>query len=94
MCTLLGMSDTFGLVEARAQLGTLVRRTAISRERIALTDHGQVAAILINPQELADLEDSLALAQYELEKLTGTAAMVSHDEVVREAKGEARVKAA
>jgi prevent-host-death family protein len=88
------MADTYPMTEARANFGTLVRRAAHSRERIAVTDHGHVAAILINPQELADLEDSLALAQYELEKATGTLATVPHDEVIREAKGEARGSAA
>ncbi|MDT0346584.1 type II toxin-antitoxin system Phd/YefM family antitoxin [Streptomyces litchfieldiae] len=88
------MSDTYGIAAARAQLGTLVRRAAISRERIALTDHGQVAAILINPEELADLEDSLALAQYRLEQANGTVVTVPHDDVIREAEGEARVSAA
>jgi prevent-host-death family protein len=62
------MSDTFGIKDARAQLGTLVRRCAVSRERLVLTDHGRPVAVLINPQELADLEDALALAQYERDK--------------------------
>lgn len=88
------MSDHIGLKEARTRIGNLVRRVAISRERIAITDHGQVAAVLINPQELADLEDSLALAHYELEKATGTLETVPHDQVVSEAKGEARSRVA
>ncbi|MEV6314086.1 type II toxin-antitoxin system Phd/YefM family antitoxin [Streptomyces sp. NPDC051776] len=88
------MTDAYSMTEARANFGTLVRRAAHSRERIAVTDHGHIAAILINPQELADLEDALALAQYELEKATGTVAAVPHDEVVREAKGQARSHAA
>ncbi|MFD5750139.1 type II toxin-antitoxin system prevent-host-death family antitoxin [Streptomyces sp. NPDC127033] len=66
------MTDSYAMAEARANLGTLVRRAAHSRERIAITDHGHVAAILINPQDLADLEDSLALAEYRLEKERGT----------------------
>ncbi|MGW6604166.1 type II toxin-antitoxin system Phd/YefM family antitoxin [Streptomyces sp. NPDC055036] len=66
------MTDIYGMTEARANFGTLVRRTAHSHERIAITDHGHVAAILINPQDLADLEDALALAEYQLEKERGT----------------------
>ncbi|UGY93305.1 type II toxin-antitoxin system Phd/YefM family antitoxin [Streptomyces gobiensis] len=88
------MSDTYSMTEARANFGTLVRRAAHSRERVAITDHGHIAAILINPQELADLEDSLALAEYQLEKTTGTVTTVSHDHVVREAEGEPRGNAA
>ncbi|MEW1723123.1 type II toxin-antitoxin system Phd/YefM family antitoxin [Streptomyces sp. NPDC093109] len=78
------MTDVYAMTEARANFGTLVRRTAHSRERIAITDHGHVAAILINPQDLADLEDSLALAQYQLEKERGTLAPgIPHAEVGR-----------
>jgi PHD/YefM family antitoxin component YafN of YafNO toxin-antitoxin module len=89
------MSDPIGIRDARAVLGSLVRRAAISRERTAITDHGQVAAILINPQELADLEDELALVQYRLEQVSGDVpAAVPHEQVVREARGEAGDSAA
>lgn len=66
------MSELIGIREARSQLGQLVRRAAVSRERTGITDHGHLAAILINPDELADLEDSLALARYELAKERGS----------------------
>lgn len=69
------------MTEARARLGALVRRASHARERITITDHGQPAAVLINPQELADLEDSLALARYRERQATGQAAGVPHDEV-------------
>lgn len=45
------------IAEARAQLDALVERTASGRERIALTSDDRIAAILINPEELAALED-------------------------------------
>ncbi|MEV7683881.1 type II toxin-antitoxin system Phd/YefM family antitoxin [Streptomyces sp. NPDC056909] len=78
------MTDTYAMTDARANFGTLVRRTAHSRERIAITDHGHVAAILINPQDLADLEDSLALAEYRLRQERGTVEPgIPHDEVGR-----------
>ena len=69
------------MTEARACFGTLVRRTAHSRERITITDHGQAAAVLINPTELAELEDALAVAEYRLEKAAGTLDTVPHEEV-------------
>ncbi|MGK5631244.1 type II toxin-antitoxin system Phd/YefM family antitoxin [Streptomyces sp. URMC 123] len=75
------MSDTFPMTEARARFGTLVRRTAHARERITITDHGQPAAVLINPQELAELEDALAVAEYRFRSAAGTPAGVPHDEV-------------
>ncbi|MFF5716554.1 type II toxin-antitoxin system Phd/YefM family antitoxin [Streptomyces buecherae] len=75
------MSDTLPLTEARARLGSLVRRTAHARERTVITDHGQPAAVLINPTELADLEDALALAQYRERQAADATLATSHDEV-------------
>ncbi|MFD9374137.1 type II toxin-antitoxin system Phd/YefM family antitoxin [Streptomyces sp. NPDC059999] len=76
------MSDTLPITEARARFGALVRRASHARERITITDHGQPAAVLINPQELADLEDALAMALYRERQSAGTAAAaVPHDEV-------------
>ncbi|WP_329218060.1 type II toxin-antitoxin system Phd/YefM family antitoxin [Streptomyces sp. NBC_01485] len=69
---------------ARAQLGDLVRRAAHSRETIALTDHGHVAALLVSPQVIEDLEDSLALADYLRRKAEGTLEPgIPHEEVGR-----------
>jgi prevent-host-death family protein len=56
---------------ARAQLGDLVRRAAHGRETIALTDHGHVAALLVSPQVIEDLEDALAVADHQLRKAEG-----------------------
>jgi prevent-host-death family protein len=75
------MSETLPMTEARSQFGALVRRAAARRERITITDHGQPAAVLINPQELADLEDALALALYQADKSAGTLRTVQHSEV-------------
>ncbi|MER6013487.1 type II toxin-antitoxin system Phd/YefM family antitoxin [Streptomyces bluensis] len=57
---------------ARSQLDDLVRRAAHGRETIALTDHGHVAALLVAPQVIEDLEDSLAVAEYRRRKAEGT----------------------
>ncbi|MFH8627467.1 type II toxin-antitoxin system Phd/YefM family antitoxin [Streptomyces vietnamensis] len=76
------MSEMLPITEARARFGSLVRRASHARERITITDHGQPAAVLINPQELADLEDALALARYRERQAAGQAgAGVPHDEV-------------
>jgi PHD/YefM family antitoxin component YafN of YafNO toxin-antitoxin module len=69
--------------DARGQLGDLTRRAAHSRERIALTDHGHVAAILVSPQDLADLEDALAIAEYRAEQAAGTVSSVPAAEARR-----------
>jgi PHD/YefM family antitoxin component YafN of YafNO toxin-antitoxin module len=56
--------QTWPLDQAAERLDSLVRRVADARERIAITDQGQVAAVLISPRELADLEQALAAAEY------------------------------
>lgn len=69
---------------ARAQLGDLVRRAAHGRETIALTDHGHVAALLVSPQVIEDLEDALAVADYERRKAAGLLGEgIRHEEVGR-----------
>ncbi|RBM21383.1 type II toxin-antitoxin system Phd/YefM family antitoxin [Streptomyces sp. PT12] len=77
------MSDIYGMTEARAKFGTLVRRAAHSHERITITDHGHPAAVLINAQDLADLEDALAVAEYRQRVADGTAVFIPHEEVRR-----------
>ena len=68
-------------VAAALRLGCLRARASHGRERITITDHGQPAAVLINPQELADLEDALALAQYRARQAAGTTAATAHEDV-------------
>ncbi|WP_318213201.1 type II toxin-antitoxin system Phd/YefM family antitoxin [Streptomyces sp. SCL15-6] len=69
---------------ARSQLGDLVRRAAHSRETIALTDHGHVAALLVSPHVIEDLEDALAVADYQRRKAEGSLGEgIPHDEVGR-----------
>jgi PHD/YefM family antitoxin component YafN of YafNO toxin-antitoxin module len=77
------MSDAYPMTVARANFGNLVRRTANSRERIAITDHGHTAAILINPVELAEIEEALEYAEYKLRQIDGTATTVPHSDVRR-----------
>ncbi|MBU6535688.1 type II toxin-antitoxin system Phd/YefM family antitoxin [Streptomyces mayonensis] len=57
---------------ARSQLGDLVRRAAHGRETVALTDHGHVAALLVSPRVVEDLEDALVVADYQRRKAEGT----------------------
>jgi prevent-host-death family protein len=68
------------MTEARKQFGSLVRRAATARERVTITDHGQPAAVLVNAQELADLEEQLALARYRADQVAGTVQVVSQQQ--------------
>ena len=65
------MAHTLTITHLRASLGQAIRRASHGRERITVTDHGQPAAVIINAEELADLEEQLALARYELRKRAG-----------------------
>ncbi|MFJ6900157.1 type II toxin-antitoxin system prevent-host-death family antitoxin [Streptomyces hokutonensis] len=70
--------------EAAAQLDDLVHRVARNREPIALTDDGNVVALLVSPQAIEDLEDSLAVADYRRRKAEGTLEPgIPHNEVRR-----------
>lgn len=71
------------MTEARKHFGTIVRQAATRRKRTTITDHGQAAAVLVNPQELADLEEALALAIYRADQAVGEAAVVGRDEARR-----------
>lgn len=68
---------------ARSQLDDVVRRVAHGRETITLTD-GQVAALLVSPQVIEDLEDALAVADYQRRKAEGALGEgLPHEEVGR-----------
>ena len=72
------------MTQARKVLGSLVRRAAVSGERTTITDHGRPAAVLVSAQELADLEEALALAEHQARRApgaTGPGELVPQDEV-------------
>ena len=55
------MSDTLPLAEVKAKLSEMVDRVERTHDRITLTRNGRPAAVLISPEELASLEDTLEL---------------------------------
>ncbi len=78
------------LTEARKRFGSLVRRAATTRERVTITDHGHPAAVIVNAQELADLEEALALAEYRVAQADGTVTTVSQSDARRRLRLPAR----
>ena len=68
------------LSQARVQLDALVRRAASDRERVTITNHGRPAAVLVNAEELADLEEALGLAQFRMRQAAGEDHTVPHAE--------------
>ena len=55
------MSETLPLAEVKAKLSEMVDRVEHTQDRITVTRNGRPAAVLISPDELASLEDTLDL---------------------------------
>jgi prevent-host-death family protein len=74
------MPETLSLAEIKAHLSEIVDRIEREHERIVLTRHGRPAAVLLSPDDLAAMEDTLEL-------LSDTAALAEiregRDEVAR-----------
>lgn len=70
--------------EAAALLHDLVDRVARTGETVALTDGGLVAALVVPPRVLEDLEDELAVADCRRRKAEGAVGEgIPHEEVRR-----------
>jgi antitoxin YefM len=61
MTKILVMSETLPLAEIKAHLSEIVDRIEREHERIVLTRRGRPAAVLLSPDDLAALEDTLEL---------------------------------
>jgi prevent-host-death family protein len=55
------MSETLPLATIKAHLSEIVDRVESEHERVTLTRKGKPAAVLISPEDLEALEDSLEL---------------------------------
>lgn len=55
------MSETLPLAEIKARLSEIVDRVEGQHERVTLTRNGRPAAVLISPDDLEALEDTLEL---------------------------------
>lgn len=55
------MSETLPLAEVKAKFSEMVDRVEHTHDRITVTRNGRVAAVIISPEELASLEDTLEL---------------------------------
>jgi prevent-host-death family protein len=61
MTIIMVMSETLPLAEIKAHLSEVVDRIENEHERIVLTRNGRAAAVLMSPEDLAALEDTLDL---------------------------------
>lgn len=58
---ILVMSDTLPLAEVKAKFSEMVDRVEHTHDRITVTRNGRPAAVIISPEDLAALEDTLEL---------------------------------
>ncbi|GAA4989820.1 hypothetical protein GCM10023205_71270 [Yinghuangia aomiensis] len=78
---------TYSIVEARAKLGAIAREVGVTREPVAITDHGKTIAILVSPADALELQEMRALAAYRARQAHGDDAGVPHDEAYRRVFG-------
>jgi len=57
------MSETIPFTEAKAHLSDLVDRTSREHERFVVTRNGRPAAVLISPEDLESLEETVDILQ-------------------------------
>jgi antitoxin YefM len=58
---ILVMSETLPLSSVKAHLSELVDRVEDQHDRVVLTRNGKPAAVLVSPEDLESLEETLAL---------------------------------
>jgi antitoxin YefM len=61
MTRILVMSETLPLSSVKARLSELVDRVEAQHDRVVLTRNGKPAAVLLSPEDLEGLEETLAL---------------------------------
>ncbi len=62
MCTFfctLSLMETFPLSDVRSNLSSVVERVEATHERVTITRNGRPAAVLISPEDLDALEETL-----------------------------------
>jgi len=58
---ILVMSETLPLATAKAKLSELIERVAGQHDRVTITRNGRPAAVLVSPDDLEELEETLAI---------------------------------
>jgi antitoxin YefM len=61
MTMIMVMSETLPLAEIKAHLSEIVDRVEREHHRVVLTRNGRPAAVILSPQDLEALEDTLDL---------------------------------
>jgi prevent-host-death family protein len=61
MARILTMTETLPLATVKARFSEIVDRVARQQERVVVTRNGQPAAVLLSPDDLESLEETLAV---------------------------------
>ncbi|NJC24302.1 prevent-host-death family protein [Arthrobacter pigmenti] len=80
------MSSTVSLAEAKAHLSELVVRVGGQHERVTVTVHGKPSAILLAPEDLESLEETIAILSdpETMRRLASSESELAHGEVESE----------
>ena len=83
----MGTMETLSLRTAKDQLSALVDRVEGTHERVTITRHGQAAAVLVSPDDLAALEETIDVlsSRSAVKRLREATAAVAAGDVVDEA---------
>lgn len=61
MTRIMVMSETLPLAQVKARLSEIVDLVASQQQRVTITRHGRPAAVLVSPDDLESLEETLAI---------------------------------
>ena len=61
MVILVTMTETLSLAEVKAHLSELVGRVNSQHDRVTVTVHGRPSAVLVSPDDLEALEETIAI---------------------------------
>jgi len=61
MTRIMVMTETLPLAEIKAHLSEIVDRVELEHDRIILTRNGRAAAVIMSPEDLEALEDTVEL---------------------------------
>jgi prevent-host-death family protein len=69
----MSIAEEVSITDARPRIGELAKRVARTRDHILLTSNDIPAAVLVNPEELAELQERVVVAELRAARAEGTA---------------------
>ena len=84
MVILMTMATTMSLAEVKAHLSEVINRVGGQHERVTVTVHGTPSAVLVAPEDLESLEETIAI----LTNREAMARMAASNAEIMSGKGE------